>query len=54
MDLSAYVSDFCKTFCSNLKSKDDNTREDAIVAILALGKQNSDQGAVSSITIYIK
>ena len=46
LDLSAYVKDLCKTFCTNLRSKDDNTREDAIMATLALGRQCSDQAAV--------
>ena len=42
--------DMWKTFSTNLRSKDDNTREDAIEATLALGRQCSDQAAVSQKT----
>eukprot|EP00092_Neocalanus_flemingeri_P021121 GFUD01022885.1.p1 GENE.GFUD01022885.1~~GFUD01022885.1.p1 ORF type:complete len:401 (-),score=126.99 GFUD01022885.1:264-1466(-) len=49
LDLSVYVSDLSKTFSTNLRSKDDNTREDAIEATLALGRQCSDQSAVESL-----
>ena len=47
IDLSGYVTELGKTFATNLKSKDDSTREDAILATMALGKQCSDQSAVS-------
>ena len=47
--LTSLSLDLCKTFCTNLRSKDDNTREDAIMATLALGRQCSDQAAVRNI-----
>ena len=47
LDLSGYTTELCKTFSTNLKSKDDSTRDDAIFATLSLGKQCSDQAAVS-------
>jgi hypothetical protein len=43
------VAELCKTFFTNITSKDDNTREDAIVAIIGLAKQCSDQAAVSAV-----
>ena len=46
IDLSVYAQELGKTFTSNLKSKDDGTREDAVKAMLALGRQSSNQEAV--------
>ena len=53
IDLSCYVSDLWKTFSTYLMSNDDNTREDAIVATLALAKQCSDQAAVSRVIVMM-
>ena len=53
IDLSCYVSDLWKTFSTYLMSNDDNTREDAIVATLALAKQCSDQAVVSRVIVIM-
>ena len=37
LDLSAFATDLGKSFATNLKSKDDATREDATKAILGKG-----------------
>ena len=43
LDLSSFAAELGKTFCNNLKSKDDQTREDAIVALTALSRKCSDK-----------
>ena len=46
LDLSAYAAELGQTFCTNLKSKDDQIREDSVEAMSALSKQCSDESAV--------
>ena len=46
LDLSAYAAELGQTFCTNLKSKDDQIREDSVEAMAALSKQCSDESAV--------
>ena len=46
LDLSVYAAELGQTFCTNLKSKDDQTREDSVEAMMALSKQCSDESAV--------
>ena len=49
IDLSSYTQELGKTFSTNLKSKDDATREDAVKATLALSRQISNQEAVEGL-----
>ena len=55
LDLSAYAAELGQTFCTNLKSKDDQIREDSVDAMAALTKQCSDETAVikSSVSYII-
>jgi len=46
IDISGYVSGLCKTISTNLSSKDDNIRKNAIIATLALAKKFALWGGV--------
>ena len=48
-DLSSFSADLGPTFCSNLKSKDDATREDAVEAVKALAMKSSDAAAIEKL-----
>ena len=48
-DLSSFSADLGPTFCSNLKSKDDATREDAVEAVKALAIKSSDAAAIEKL-----
>ena len=49
LDLSCFSTDLAKTFCTSLKSKDDQTRDDAGEAIVALSERCEDQSAVEKV-----
>ena len=53
LDLSVYAGELGQTFCTNLKSKDDQIREDSVEAMVALVKQCSDAEAVEKLLSLI-
>ena len=53
LDLSVYAGELGQTFCTNLKSKDDQTREDSVEAMVALAKRCSDAEAVEKLLSLI-
>ena len=49
VDMSNLAADLGQTFCTNLKSKDDQTREDAVEATIALARNCKDSAAVEKL-----